>query len=1046
MHRTERLLLDHAPYGIFWTRRDGSFAYVNPAAATMLGYSHEELQRLRIFDIDTQMDAQLWEQYWQQASAHESVTLERGHRRADGTELTVEVHVRHLEHEDQPVHFSFVRDLSERNRLEAAQQSRNQYLQALFVDAPLPQFIVDPESMTLVDANKAAHAYYGYPELRGMALNRINILPPEQLREEMQQARNGKRNFFRFQHRLANGEVRPVHVYSGPIEHEGRQLLHSTIEDVTAVHEAQTRLESHRDLIERLPIGIYRTTLGGDGVFLEINPAMREIFDAETDRELLGHRAAEFYANPEQRAEFSQRVQAAGAVRRVFVEARTCKARPIWIALSSRITTLEDGSTIIEGAIEDVTDLHRAQTDLERAYMQFAHAVDAAPIPIMLHRADDRIEAVNQVWLKLTGYQREELNTIDDWTRLAYGDRQKDVLQVISRLRQAEAPSEEGEFTIRCKDGSMRIWSFRSAPLETEINSTRLIISTASDVTEARASEARMRQAEAVINSTNEGITITGPDRNIERVNPAFTRITGYAESEVAGKNPRILSSGRQDSSFYRAMWDSIDRRGHWQGEIWNRRKNGEIYPEWLSISAVHNPEGELVNYAAVFADLTEIRESESRLDFLQRKDGLTGLDNRTTMVQNIDHAIASSASTGQRVTVLVCGLDRFQRVNASLSHPVGDRVLWRIGQRLGKLAIKHLQIARIGGDQFALLLRSTDPDKATQRALREIQRSVARDMILAQFPPIPISISTGVARHPIDGDSAESLLSNAETAMYRAKRRRRGDFSFFSAEDNVKAHRVLVLETDLRRAIELCELEVFYQPIVRLRDLRIIGAEALARWHSAEHGNVAPDQFIPLAEEAGLIRSLTQVLLNRAAHEAVQMRKLFGPEFRLAFNFSASQLDQSGFARQVFAHLSAAGLPREAFEMELTESTMMSQDERVPEILRQLRQGGIRLSIDDFGTGFSSLAYLHELDAQSLKVDRRFVAQLGHDAAGERITESIIAMAHALNMDVIAEGVETTEQRDWLADLGCEYAQGYLFSRPRPFDEFMELCHLGVG
>jgi len=415
-------------------------------------------------------------------------------------------------------------------------------------------------------------------------------------------------------------------------------------------------------------------------------------------------------------------------------------------------------------------------------------------------------------------------------------------------------------------------------------------------------------------------------------------------------------------------------------------------------------------------------------------------------MVQNIDNAIASIASTGQQVAVLVCGLDRFQRINASLSYPVGDRALWQIGQRLGKLKIKHLQIARIGGDQFALLLRSTDSDKATQRMLRAIQRSVARDIKLAQLPPIPISISTGVARHPIDGDNAESLLSNAETAMYRAKRQRRGDSAFFSAEDNVKAHRILLLESDLRRAIKLGEPEVFYQPIVRLRDRRIIGAEALARWYSAEHGQVPPDQFIPLAEETGLIRPLTQVLLNRAAHEAVQMRQGFGPEFRLAFNFSASQLDQSGFARQVFAHLSAAGLPREAFEMELTESTMMSQDERVPEILRQLRQGGIRLSIDDFGTGFSSLAYLHELDAQSLKVDRRFVAQLGHDAAGERITESIIAMAHALNMEVIAEGVETTEQRDWLAALGCEYAQGYLFSRPRPFDEFMELYHLGVG
>ncbi len=1039
MNDAERLLLDHAPDGIFWTRRDGSFEYVNQAAAAMLGYSREALLNLRIFDIDTAMDAQLWDAHWKSTAPRESVTLERRHRRADGTDFPVEVIVRHLQQNGVAVHFSFVRDLTQQQHLEAARRSRNQYLQALFVDSPMPQFIVDPESMTLTDANRAAHAFYGYAELRGMALSRINTLSPEQIRQEMERARIGAQGFFCFRHRMANGEIRPVHVFSGPIEHDGRQLLHSTIEDVSAIQEAREALEGYRDLVERLPIGVYRATLGGDGVFLSVNPAMCAIFDADSETELVGHRAAEFYARPEQRAEFSQRVQTAGEARREIVEARTCTGRPIWIALSSRTTTLDEGSTIIEGAVEDITDLHQTQQKLEQAFAQFAHAVGAAPIPIILFRADGRIEEINRAWLDLTGYRREEIPTVQEWTRLAYGERQAAVLDGIARLRQIHGLVEEGDFEIRCKDGSTRIWAFRSAPLEPDDSPDRLLISTATDITGARASEARMRQAEAVIESANEGITITGPDRSIERVNPAFTRITGYAESEVLGKNPRILSSGRQDASFYRRMWNSIDQRGHWQGEIWNRRKNGEIYPEWLSISAVHDTDGRLVNYAAVFTNLTELKASETRLDYLQRKDVLTGLDNRTMFLRQIDLAIKSPAHSRNPLTVLLCGVDRFQRINASLGYPAGDRVLRRIGQRLSRISGTH-RIARVAGDQFALLLRSTQADKTTRRALGAIQNSVARDIKLAQLPPIPISISIGIARHPNDGDTAETLLGNAETAMVRAKLERRGGSAFFSPEENQNAHRLLLLETDLRRAIEARELTVFYQPIVRLRDRRIVGAEALARWHSAARGHVPPDVFIPLAEETGLIWPLTQILLERAAVEALQMRQRFGSEFRLAFNFSALQLDDPGFAEQVFARLAAAGLPRDAFEMELTESTMMSQDKRASEMLVQLRNGGIRLSIDDFGTGFSSLAYLHQLKAHSLKIDQRFIAQLGDDPAGEQITESIIAMAHALGMQVIAEGVETELQRDRLDALNCEYAQGYLFSPPRPFDEFMQL------
>lgn len=1046
MHDAERLLLDHAPDGIYWTRRDGSFAYVNLTAATMLGFTRERLLQLRIFEIDADLDADSWSAYWEDASARESVTLERTHQRADGSRILVEIIVQHLQHDGQPVHFSFVRDIRERKRVEALQHSRMQYFQALFSDSPLPQFIVDPEDMRLIDVNRAAELFYGYSELRGMKISDINTLPPARIREEMNRARGSERRFFRFLHRLASGEVRPVHVYSSPIEHEGRQLLHSSIEDMSEIQAAQQQLEGYRDLVERLPIGIYRATLGAAGIFLSINPAMCEIFEAEDPSQLIGRTASDVYARPEERGEFSQQVEVDGEVRRKVVEARTLRGRPIWIALSSRITRLENGERIVEGAIEDVTELHRAEQKLREAFARMVNAIHAAPVPIMLHRADGTIEEVNRVWLELTGYRREQLATIEQWTELAYGERKDAVLDVIKRLALRHDRVNEGDFEIRCQDGSIRIWSFSSAPLEPAEARNRLIISTAVDVTDQRTAEARMRQAAAVIDSANEGITITDPQRNIERVNAAFSRITGYTESEVLGKNPRILSSGRQDHAFYQQMWETIAQRGHWQGEIWNRRKNGEIYPEWLSISSIRDGDGTLINYAGVFTDLTELKESRNRLDFLQYKDALTGLDNRAALIGAIDSAIQGLEKSGQQLTVLVCGLDRFQRINASLGYAVGDRVLKQIGRRLVRISGTELLVARAGSDQFALLLRSTGSQKAIRRALRTIRSSIARDIKLADAPPIPISMSTGIACHPADGESAETLLGNAETAMFRAKKSQTGEAIFFSADENQNAHRILLLETDLRRAIEDRELAVFYQPIVRLRDRRIVGAEALARWNSAKHGNVPPDEFIPLAEESGLIRPLTRVLLERAAAEAVKMRQCFGPAFRLAFNFSASQLDDSGFAEQLFTRLAAAGLPREGFEMELTESTMMSQDKRASEMLQKLRDGGIRLSIDDFGTGFSSLAYLHELQAHSLKVDRRFIAQLGHDPAGERITESIIAMAHALGMAVIAEGVETSEQRDRLDALGCEYAQGYLFSRPQPFDEFMELYHFGVG
>jgi len=1042
MTSVERALLDHAPEAVFWTRTDGSFAYVNQTACRNLGYPREELLRRSIFDVDTELDPEFWKRHWSNHANSDIVRMRRFHTRRDGSRMPVEVQVQQIEVEGDLIHFSFVRDLNEELESEAQRKSHISYLNALFQKSPVPQLIIDPESGDIVEVNPAAVAFYGYAAeaLCSMTIQQINLMPEAEVRREMQRARNRERNFFSFRHTDAQNRIHHVHVFSVPIVRNGERMLHSTVLDVTEIVESRHELEQYKALVERLPVGVYQATPGADGVILAANPALSRIFGLESEHEMIGRKVADFYANPEERAEISERVLKAGRVFRDTRQAVTVHGEPRWIAITSRATELADQITILEGSVEDVTELRQAESELARASARAANALRAAPIPMMLYTAEGRIEAVNRVWCEISGYSPDQLQTLDDWTRLAYAERAETVRETIANMVRSGQRTAEGDFRIRCASGEVRIWSFFSGPLEFDGDKPRLVLSTAIDVTEQRKHEHHMRQAEAIIQSAHEGITITGPDRTIERVNTAFTRITGYRECEVRGRNPRILSSGRQDAEFYERMWAEINEHDHWQGEIWNRRKSGEIYPEWLSVTAIRDEDGAVANYVGVFTDLTELKRSQTDLEQLQHFDLTTGLPNRRMLSRILDETLETAQANARRAAVLICGLDRFRIVNESFSYAAGDRVLKSVANRLRETLDRRTEIARLDSDQFAFVIVSGASRSTILDLVDRIASIAARPIELDMDQRVNVQFTIGIARFPGNGSTPQELLRNAETAMFHAKRTRRGSHAFFAHSQTRGALKTLTLDTEMRQAIEDGVFDVHLQPVVQVSTNAIVGAEALARWIRPDQSTVPPDVFIPLAEQSGQIGRLSFQLLEKACRAATAIRKLSRRDFRLAFNISAIELNDQNFSDALAECLARHELDPEDFELELTESTLMEQASGSSRMLKRLRRSGIRISIDDFGTGFSSLAYLQQIDAQVLKIDRRFINEVATKSANAQIAASIIAMAHTLQMDVIAEGVETREQLEFLRQHGCDFYQGYLFSQPLTLVDFEAL------
>jgi len=705
--------------------------------------------------------------------------------------------------------------------------------------------------------------------------------------------------------------------------------------------------------------------------------------------------------------------------------------------VDARTRELAEANDRLEG---EVIERRRSDEALRRSEAFLDSVVENLPSMVFVKdSATLGFVRFNRAAEELLGRSRAELigkTDHDLWPRAQadfFTARDREVLESGKLL---DSPCEEIDTFAKGR----RLLHTRKVPINGPDGKPLYLLGIAEDITETRHTQHRLRLASHVFEHSTEGIMITDADCRILLVNKAFESTTGYETAEAIGQTPHLLRSGMHGAEFYRAMWDSIMANGEWHGEIVNRRKNGEQYPEWLTISVIRNESGEITNYVAVFSDLTQRKQVEDKLNFLAYYDTLTGLPNRMLFTDRLTHALTQAQQSSMHVAVVFLDLDRFKRVNETLGHKAGDELLRTVSQRLLGCIRGGDSASRLGGDAFSIVLTdlSTPHDAAViaDKVLRELSRPITLD-----DNEIVISASLGISVYPDDGRDAETLVKNADSAMYQAAASGSGTYRFYTHDMNARSAERLSLEGRLRHALERGELRLHYQPLVSATDSRIVGAEALLRWQR-EEGTVNPVAFVPLLEETGLIIPVGEWVL-RAACEHLKRWRLAGfADLVCAVNFSVQQFRHPGVLHVIRTVLDDVGIPPDAIELELTESMLMSDPETSASRMKAIKDMGLRLAIDDFGTGYSSLNYLRRFPIDTLKIDRSFVQDAPHDGNAGAIVEAIIGISRSLRLGTVAEGVETAKQAMYLREEHCDVMQGFHFAHPMPNEEFMAFLH----
>jgi diguanylate cyclase (GGDEF)-like protein/PAS domain S-box-containing protein len=602
----------------------------------------------------------------------------------------------------------------------------------------------------------------------------------------------------------------------------------------------------------------------------------------------------------------------------------------------------------------------------------------------------------------------------------------------LERALAGENVSFQDWFTV---GGDRRFFDVAYTPNRNERGEMTGIVAAIRDITQYRKAQEKIRQAAQVFKSTIEGVTITDLKGRILDVNPSFCDITGYPREAVIGKNPSILQSGRHDRSFYRALWQSLVQTGRWSGEIWNRRANGFVYPELLTISTVKDEQGNPSGYVGVFTDITATKRNEERLEFLAHHDPLTRLPNRLLFNARLDQAIRHSRREHQKLAVFFIDLDRFKNINDSLGHQAGDELLRLVSQRLKQSVREEDTVARISGDEFVILLENLDKANAANQVLGKVMDSFRSPFVVRQSEVI-VTCSVGVSIYPEDGSNGDDLMRNADAAMYRAKDEGRNTYEYYTPEMTASAFEHVFIETGLHRALAQQELIQVYQPQVDLKKGTIVGCEALVRWQHPEQGRIPPNRFIPIAEQSGLVLEIDNWMLRQACKQARAWCDQGLHMGRIAVNMTGRQVQRRDFARSVLKVVEEYGLGHGLVEIEVTESYVMQRPEVGIQQLKILYDAGIHIAIDDFGTGYSSLNYLRKLPFDKIKLDQSFIQDINRERDSLAIVKAVVMLGNALGKTVIAEGVETEEHAHILNQHGCHQAQGYLFSTPLSADE----------
>lgn len=666
-------------------------------------------------------------------------------------------------------------------------------------------------------------------------------------------------------------------------------------------------------------------------------------------------------------------------------------------------------------------------------------------LPDALVVADDhaRIRHMNAIAARLFGYDQDETEgePVDGLLADPYSRQLRERWKGFVDAGATGLISARREALARRKDGSVLPIELSVAPLER--NGERHFVVVMHDISARKRALARLDVAEKVLECTMEGVMVTDRRGIMLWVNTAFCRISGYSREDVLGQNAAMLKSGMQPPEFYAALWGEIAKTGEWAGEIWNRRKNGEAYPEWLTIKAITDTSGQTTRYVGVFSDISRHKRAEETIRTLTYYDAVTGLPNSYLFMDRLAQALERAQRSDRKVALVMIGLDRFKQINETLGHQTGDLLLRAVAERLAGSLRGHDSVARLRGDTYCCLLTDLAQDHDAHLVISRLLDCFSTSYEIGDHE-LFVTSKIGISVFPADGTNPDDLVLKAETAMNRSKELFDNHYHYYTPAMHANSVERLKLETELRKALSRDEFVVFYQPKIDTATGRLVGAEALIRWMHHELGMISPVDFIPMAEETGLIVPIGHWVLNHVCRQINQWQAQGHPVVQIAVNISAHQFRQPDLVEQVVAAMREHGIAPALLELELTESAVMQNAEAAIRTLMNLHGHGVRLAVDDFGTGYSSLSYLKKFPLDKLKIDRSFVMDIDTNPASAEIVGAIIAMGHSLNLEIVAEGVENDAQLAVLKGLHCDEIQGFYYSRPIPADTFAGLMRLG--
>ena len=1049
-----RVLADFSPEWDYWLDADGHFIHVSPACLETTGYSAIEFinDPALLEQIIHRDDLLNWRQHLLEPiqNGRDHTPLQFRIRTRDGKE-------RWIEHVCGPVTSEDGRDLGRRgvNRdvtaryeAQAAMRRSEALLNATGRMARIGGWEFDPRSKHLRWSLVTRELHEVDDDFEPNIDNALLFYFPEE-RERLRAAVERTLHDgdpYELELRLRTAKGREIWVKTNGnrvMDQDGRPRLLGSIQDVTgrvqASHALRASEARFRSVFDSAPLGI--AVLDRDGRQVMANPALQRFLGYDA-KELTALRFAD-YTHPD---DLDDDV----AIYRELIEGKRSRytrdkryLRKDGTVVWGRVTVAlirDDADQPLHtiGMILDLGEQLAAEHALRESERKYRTLFESASEGMWIIQ-DGRYVSVNAAALRMLGYADASL---------VLGKRPRDLSPSVQADGEETALKEQRIMAQSLKGGTQRFeWEHRRAdggllPVEVtlmpvELGGEPALFVTWHDLTGQRAAEKREIQARTVFENTSEGIIITDQEQRILAVNRAFTEITGYSEQEVLGEKPTLLRSGRHDESFYQAMWATLGTTGQWRGEFWNRRSNGDIYPQLSTISEVRDQAGRLTNYVAVFGDITQLKRSEEELYRLAHRDALTGLPNRTLLRARLEQSLSRASRDGAMLALLFLDLDLFKNVNDTLGHPVGDALLQSVAAAMATKIRAADSIARLGGDEFVVLMEDIDePNMAAQLARRLLE--VFAEPFDAGGRELYITASIGISIFPMDGEDMDALLSNADVAMYQAKEHGRNTYRFFEPSMTEGAIERLRLENALRGALARDELTLVFQPQVKLANGCMYGAEVLLRWHHEELGEVSPARFIPVAEELGLIAQLGAWVLEQSCAQLAAWDQQGFLMPRLAVNLSVQQLERADLLDSIESVLARTGIEGDRLELEVTESMLMRHAEQVISNLRALRELGITIAVDDFGSGFSSLGYLKTLPINRLKIDKSFVSHLTQDPNDDAIARAVIALGHGLGLDVLAEGVETEAQAAFLRHEHCSEAQGFLFGRPMTAAQLM--------